>query len=65
MYVQGVYARLWSSSIVSSTSAYRLGTGSTAVRPAESVNKADGYALHCAMQISILVMPLHPVWLWQ
>ena len=47
LYSQGVDAYLWSSTIVSSTNAYRLYTWSTVVRPAESDNKAVGRALRC------------------
>lgn len=47
LYYQGNHAYLWSSTIVSSTNAYSLGTWSTVVRPAESSNKALGYALRC------------------
>ena len=47
LYNQGNVALLWSSTIVSSTDAYSLYTWSTAVRPAESVNKARGNALRC------------------
>ncbi|MBQ3325699.1 hypothetical protein IJG79_00915 [Candidatus Saccharibacteria bacterium] len=48
MYVKGDVAYLWSSTIVSSTDAYRLNTWSTAVRPEESFNKAIGLALRCS-----------------
>ena len=65
LYYQSVDADVWSSTIASSTGAYRLHTWSTVVRPAESDSKARGYALRCAIQISILVIPLHPVWLWR
>ena len=45
LYFQGNTAYLWSSTIVSSTDAYRLNTWSTVVRPAASDNKARGLAL--------------------
>ncbi|MBQ3325934.1 hypothetical protein IJG79_02175 [Candidatus Saccharibacteria bacterium] len=47
LYYQGNDARLWSSTIVSSTGAYILNTWSTDVRPADSDNKAHGLALRC------------------
>ncbi|MBQ3326142.1 hypothetical protein IJG79_03290 [Candidatus Saccharibacteria bacterium] len=49
LYYQGSTAGLWSSTIVSSTDAYRLATWSTVVRPAESSYKATGNALRCAI----------------
>ncbi|MBQ3325707.1 hypothetical protein IJG79_00955, partial [Candidatus Saccharibacteria bacterium] len=65
LYYQGNSAHLWSSTIVSSTNAYRLDTWSTAVRPAESVIKAYGYALRCSKKLASYILPLHPVWLWR
>ncbi|MBQ3326104.1 hypothetical protein IJG79_03090, partial [Candidatus Saccharibacteria bacterium] len=62
---QGSLAHLWSSTIVSSTTAYILATWSTLVQPAGSYNNAGGIALRCAIQIIILVLPLYPVWLWR
>ena len=47
LYFQGNVAYLWSSTIVSSTSAYSLHTWSTGVRPAVSDLKAYGFALRC------------------
>ncbi|MBQ3326091.1 hypothetical protein IJG79_03025, partial [Candidatus Saccharibacteria bacterium] len=48
---QGSLAHLWSSTIVSSTTAYILATWSTLVQPAGSYNNAGGIALRCAIRI--------------
>ena len=49
LYDQSNYAYLWSSTIVNSTSAYRLTTWSTGVHPAESPNKTCGHTLRCSV----------------
>ena len=54
LYGQRSLGYYWSSTIVSSTSAYNLGMWSSGVKPASSISKAYGYALRCAHRFSIL-----------
>ena len=54
LYYQSNNGNYWSSTVVDSTNAYYLYTWSSVVRPANTNNKARGYALRCAHRFSIL-----------
>ena len=54
LYGQSNYGNYWSSTVVSSTSAYILYTWSSGVRPAHTGNKANGGAVRCGFMVSIL-----------
>ena len=47
LYLQSIGGYYWSSTVVSSTSAYNLDTWSSGIRPANTNNKTDGRALRC------------------
>ena len=47
LYYQSNVGYYWSSTVASSTNAYNLNTWSSVVRPAESNNKASGFAVRC------------------
>ena len=52
LYSQSNNGRYWSSTVVSSASAYNLGTWSSAVRPADTDIKAGGYAVRCIFELA-------------
>ena len=54
LYYQGNTGYYWSSTVVSSTTAYTLSMWSSGIRPANTSNKANGFAVRCVLDISNL-----------
>ena len=54
LYYQSNSSDYWPSTVVSSTTAYRLGTWSSAIRSASTGIKAGGYTVRCNSKVSIL-----------